>query len=166
MDTLLCILLLPQYFADVLHGCLMLSQEAYRQQLRGFMSFVDQQRQLPVLKQFLKLYTTISLPKLAGLMDTDEAAVKEQLRILEVGLLQTSLMYLHLLVVQLDDSCRCAFNVQLRGSSRHHLGYMLGTDHSQLTACMAMSSLLQCHCLGKQCMQCQHISAVCCAWVY
>lgn len=65
----------------------MLSQEAYRQQLRGFMSFVDQQRQLPVLKQFLKLYTTISLPKLAGLMDTDEAAVKEQLRILEVGLL-------------------------------------------------------------------------------
>ena len=50
------------------------------------MSFVDQQRQLPVLKQFLKLYTTISLPKLAGLMDTDEAAVKEQLRVLEVSL--------------------------------------------------------------------------------
>lgn len=59
------------------------NQEAYRQQFRGFMSFVDQQRQLPVLKQFLKLYTTISLPKLAGLMDTDEAAVKEQLRVLE-----------------------------------------------------------------------------------
>ena len=50
------------------------------------MSFVGQQRQLPVLKQFLKLYTTISLPKLAGLMDTDEAAVKEQLRVLEVSL--------------------------------------------------------------------------------
>ena len=48
------------------------------------MSFVEQQRQLPVLKQFLKLYTTISLPKLAALMDTDEAAVKEQLRVLEV----------------------------------------------------------------------------------
>ena len=61
-------------------------QEAYRQQLRGFMSFVDQQRQLPVLKQFLKLYTTISLPKLAGLMDTDENAVKEQLKVLEVSL--------------------------------------------------------------------------------
>ena len=39
---------------------------------------------MPVLKQFLKLYTTISLPKLAALMDTDEAAVKEQLKILEV----------------------------------------------------------------------------------
>jgi len=50
------------------------------------MSFVGQQRQLPVLKQFLNLYTTISLPKLAGLMDTDEAAVKEQLRVLEVSL--------------------------------------------------------------------------------
>lgn len=61
-------------------------QEAYRQQLRGFMSFVDQQRQLPVLKQFLKLYTTISLPKLAALMDTDENAVKEQLKVLEVSL--------------------------------------------------------------------------------
>ncbi len=66
--------------------CCLLTQEAYRQQFRGFMSFVDQQRQLPVLKQFLKLYTTISLPKLAGLMDTDEAAVKEQLRVLEVSL--------------------------------------------------------------------------------
>lgn len=103
----------PPVATAVLHNCLMLSQEAYRQQLRGFMSFVDRQRQLPVLKQFLKLYTTISLPKLAGLMDTDEAAVKEQLRILEVGLLQTSLMKLHLLVVRLDDSCRCAFSVQL-----------------------------------------------------
>ena len=66
--------------------CCLVIQEAYRQQFRGFMSFVDQQRQLPVLKQFLKLYTTISLPKLAGLMDTDEAAVKEQLRVLEVSL--------------------------------------------------------------------------------
>lgn len=39
---------------------------------------------MPVLKQFLKLYTTISLPKLAALMDTDEAAVKDQLKVLEV----------------------------------------------------------------------------------
>lgn len=60
------------------------NQEAYRHQLREFMAFVDQQRQLPVLKQFLKLYTTISLPKLVGLMDTDESSVKEQLRVLEV----------------------------------------------------------------------------------
>lgn len=60
------------------------NQEAYRHQLREFMAFVDQQRQLPVLKQFLKLYTTISLPKLAALMDTDESSVKEQLRVLEV----------------------------------------------------------------------------------
>lgn len=57
---------------------------ACRQQLRVFTGFVDQQRQMPVLKQFLKLYTTISLPKLAALMDTDEAAVKDQLKILEV----------------------------------------------------------------------------------
>ena len=71
---------------DCLTVCCFVFQEAYRQQFRGFMSFVDQQRQLPVLKQFLKLYTTISLPKLAGLMDTDEAAVKEQLRVLEVSL--------------------------------------------------------------------------------
>ncbi len=40
---------------------------------------------MPVLKQFLKLYTTISLPKLAALMDTDEAAVKDQLKVLEVS---------------------------------------------------------------------------------
>ena len=55
-----------------------------RQQLRAFSGFVDQQRQMPVLKQFLKLYTTISLPKLAALMDTDEATIKQQLQVLEV----------------------------------------------------------------------------------
>ena len=39
---------------------------------------------MPVLKQFLKLYTTISLPKLAALMDTDQATIKQQLQVLEV----------------------------------------------------------------------------------
>ena len=70
------------------------NQEAYRHQLREFMAFVDQQRQLPVLKQFLKLYTTISLPKLAGLMDTDESSVKDQLRVLEVIIVHVMSMHM------------------------------------------------------------------------
>merc|ERR1711974_454001 len=39
-------------------------QEAYRQQLKLFLSCVEQQKTLPTIRSFLKLYTTIGLPKL------------------------------------------------------------------------------------------------------
>ena len=61
------------------------NQEAYRQQLRIFLAFVDQTRHLPALKQFLKLYTSISLTKLAGLMDMDSDNLSGQLQVLKVG---------------------------------------------------------------------------------
>ena len=79
---------------------------ACRQQLRAFTGFVDQQRQMPVLKQFLKLYTTISLPKLAALMDTDEAAVKDQLKILEVAA-SSSLIALSNTLISLSKGYGC-----------------------------------------------------------
>eukprot|EP00891_Asterochloris_glomerata_P008661 jgi/Astpho2/8661/Aster-05134 len=60
------------------------NQEAYRQQLRIFLAFVDQTRHLPALKQFLKLYTSISLTKLAGLMDMDSDNLSGQLQVLKV----------------------------------------------------------------------------------
>ena len=44
------------------------SSEAYRLQLKLFLSEIEQQKQLPTLKQYLKLYTSISVPKLADLM--------------------------------------------------------------------------------------------------
>ena len=59
-------------------------QEVYRLQLRCFLGLIMEQRHLPALKLLLKLYTTISLPKLAGLMDMDEASVRAQLLLLKV----------------------------------------------------------------------------------
>ncbi|BDA50611.1 Eukaryotic translation initiation factor 3 subunit L [Coccomyxa sp. Obi] len=59
------------------------NQEAYRLQLRCFLGLVQEQRHLPSLKQLLKLYTTISLPKLASLMDLDEATLRSQLILLK-----------------------------------------------------------------------------------
>ena len=61
---------------------------------------------MPVLKQFLKLYTTISLPKLAALMDTDEAAVKDQLKILEVTA-SSSLIALSNTLISLSKGYGC-----------------------------------------------------------
>ena len=46
---------------------------------------MDQTRHLPALKQFLKLYTSISLTKLAGLMDMDRDNLSGQLQVLKVG---------------------------------------------------------------------------------
>ena len=62
----------------------MLGQEAYRLQLRCFQSMVQEQQHLPSLKQLLKLYTAISLPKLASLMDMNETTLRSQLMLLKV----------------------------------------------------------------------------------
>ena len=59
-------------------------QEVYRLQLRCFLGLVMEQRHLPALKLLLKLYTSISLPKLAGLMDMDESSLRSQLLLLKV----------------------------------------------------------------------------------
>ena len=61
------------------------NQEAYRQQLRIFLAFVDQTRHFLSLKEFMKLYTSISLTKLAGLMDMDSDNLSGQLQVLKVG---------------------------------------------------------------------------------
>ena len=63
----------------------MLAQEAYRLQLRCFQSMVQEQQHLPSLKQLLKLYTAISLPKLASLMDMNETTLRSQLMLLKVA---------------------------------------------------------------------------------
>jgi len=58
-------------------------QEAYRLQLRLFLNEVQQQKQLPTIRAFLKLYTTIGIPKLAALLETDEATFREHLQCLK-----------------------------------------------------------------------------------
>ncbi len=75
-------------------------QEAYRLQLRCFLGLVQEQRHLPSLKQLLKLYTTISLPKLASLMDLDEATLRSQLILLKVA-------HPHILHM-IAAKCKCA----------------------------------------------------------
>ncbi|WZN66006.1 subunit L of translation initiation factor 3 [Chloropicon roscoffensis] len=47
------------------------SSEAYKLQLKMFLTEISQQDQLPVLKQYLKLYTSISVSKLADLMGSE-----------------------------------------------------------------------------------------------
>eukprot|EP00213_Chloropicon_mariensis_P003704 CAMPEP_0197471684 /NCGR_PEP_ID=MMETSP1309-20131121/2642_1 /TAXON_ID=464262 /ORGANISM="Genus nov. species nov., Strain RCC998" /LENGTH=533 /DNA_ID=CAMNT_0043009595 /DNA_START=73 /DNA_END=1674 /DNA_ORIENTATION=+ len=47
------------------------SSEAYKLQLKMFLTEIQQQNQLPVLKQYLKLYTSISASKLADLMGSE-----------------------------------------------------------------------------------------------
>lgn len=60
-------------------------QEAYRLQWQGFLGLVYEQRHLPSVKALLKLYSSISLAKLASLLDgLDEAAVRGQLILLKV----------------------------------------------------------------------------------
>ena len=72
---------------------LSLVQEAYRLQLRCFQSMVQEQQHLPSLKQLLKLYTTISLPKLASLMDMNETTLRSQLMLLKVCACHSSFTY-------------------------------------------------------------------------
>ena len=58
-------------------------QEAYRLQLRLFMSEVHQQLLLPTIRSYLKLYTTIGIPKLAALAEADEPTFREHLQCLK-----------------------------------------------------------------------------------
>merc|ERR1712216_254767 len=59
-------------------------QEAYRLQLRLFLAEVQQQKLLPTIRSFLKLYSTIGIPKLAALLEeSDEATFREHLQCLK-----------------------------------------------------------------------------------
>ena len=62
---------------------------------------VATQSALPGLKQTLKLYTSISLPKLAALMEQDQAAVRSQLMTLKASPHRSLLP-----VVLTADSCQ------------------------------------------------------------
>ncbi|EFJ25086.1 hypothetical protein SELMODRAFT_146079 [Selaginella moellendorffii] len=52
------------------------SQEAYRLQLKLFLSEVRQQQLLNKIRNYVKLYTTISIAKLASLVEVDEATLR------------------------------------------------------------------------------------------
>ena len=56
----------PPDYSDVSKN---VHQEAYKLQLKMFLKLVHQDPKLPVLRQYLKLYTSIPLVKLASLMD-------------------------------------------------------------------------------------------------
>jgi len=58
-------------------------QEAYRLQLKLFLREVEQQKMLPTIRSFLKLYTTIGLGKLAALLEEDESTFREFLQCLK-----------------------------------------------------------------------------------
>mmetsp|Transcript_41884 Transcript_41884/g.99355 ORF Transcript_41884/g.99355 Transcript_41884/m.99355 type:complete len:181 (-) Transcript_41884:134-676(-) len=52
------------------------SMEAYRRQLHLFLSEVRKHQLFSTIKQYLKLYTSIPLAKLAALMSTDESTIR------------------------------------------------------------------------------------------
>tara|TARA_B110001452_G_scaffold266064_1_gene272008 strand:- start:217 stop:633 length:417 start_codon:yes stop_codon:yes gene_type:complete len=58
-------------------------QEAYKLQLNRFLKEVSQQKLLPTIRSFLKLYTAIGIPKLAALLEVDEATFREHLQCLK-----------------------------------------------------------------------------------
>ncbi|PRW58820.1 eukaryotic translation initiation factor 3 subunit L-like [Chlorella sorokiniana] len=58
------------------------NMEAFRAQLRVFMAVVEERKHLPALKQFLKLYTSIPISKLAHLAELDADTLKQQLGLL------------------------------------------------------------------------------------
>ncbi|CAM6078637.1 unnamed protein product [Sphagnum tenellum] len=68
------------------------NQDAYRLQLKLFLSEVRQQQLLSGIRSFLKLYTTISISKLASFMDVNEPTLRVAL-----------LMYKHKTHVINDD---------------------------------------------------------------
>lgn len=57
--------------------------DAYKVQLQAFMATVELRKHLPALKQFLKLYTSIPITKLALLSEMDEDGVRQQLQLLQ-----------------------------------------------------------------------------------
>ncbi|KAL6771281.1 hypothetical protein ACKKBF_B34645 [Auxenochlorella protothecoides x Auxenochlorella symbiontica] len=61
------------------------NMEAYKPQLNQFLSVVEAQRHLPALKQFLRLYTSITLSKLASLAELDEASLRAQLALMHAS---------------------------------------------------------------------------------
>ncbi|KAI3717647.1 hypothetical protein L1987_69399 [Smallanthus sonchifolius] len=52
------------------------NQDAYRLQLKLFLYEVKQQQQLSLVRTFLKVYSTISLEKLASYMEVDESTLR------------------------------------------------------------------------------------------
>jgi len=58
-------------------------QEAYRLQLKLFLNTVEQQKMLPTIRSFLKLYTTIGITKLAALLEVEEATFLEHMQCLK-----------------------------------------------------------------------------------
>jgi len=59
------------------------AQAAFRLQQKLFMVEVQQQKVLPTIRSYLKLYTTIGIPKLAALAEADEATFREHLQCLK-----------------------------------------------------------------------------------
>jgi hypothetical protein len=57
--------------------------QAYLRQRSLFLRQVGGVSRLPLLKQYLLLYSSISLPKLAGLLETDEATLRTALACLK-----------------------------------------------------------------------------------
>lgn len=55
------------------------NQDAYQLQLKLFLADVRQQQLLPSIRGFLKLYSTISLAKLAAFLEVDEGTVRSAL---------------------------------------------------------------------------------------
>jgi translation initiation factor 3 subunit L len=55
------------------------NQEAYQLQLKLFLVDVRQQMQLPIIRSYLKLYSTISTDKLATFLDMEEATLRTYL---------------------------------------------------------------------------------------
>jgi hypothetical protein len=68
-----------EYAAD---PSLSYNQEAYKKQLAVFMEEVQQRAPLPKLKSYLRLYTTISVQKLAQLMEVTEDELKKNLEVM------------------------------------------------------------------------------------
>lgn len=56
-----------------------LSQDAYLQQLRRFLNEIQTQQSLPLLRSYLRLFTSVRLPKLANMLETDAETLREQL---------------------------------------------------------------------------------------
>lgn len=61
------------------HAC----AQAFRQQLGAFLKEVRACSGLPLLKQYLLLYSSISVPKLASLLDMDDGALRQALMALK-----------------------------------------------------------------------------------
>lgn len=62
---------------------LLLTPQAYRTQLNLFLAEVRSQQTLPLLKQYLILYSSISMSKLSSLMDIEEQQLRTQLACLK-----------------------------------------------------------------------------------